>query len=825
MASANWTPLGTEYYEKVEMYQLDWGDQIDLSKFTVAAAQYGGPIALLKDDSNTPNVRPMLTVFTSAGKILSQLRWNSGKIKKLGWSYTEELLCVQDDGTVLVYDLSLNFLRQFSMGQETKETKVHDVRIFSSYKGTGIAVLTTSYRIFIVNSIDDLRIRKLEIPGADSAPTAWDIITMDGQSQALVAKKNELYLVDHGGQYQKQDIDLSQTEEAIVDIAISINNRYIALFSEKQVIWIGTADFKKKCDFKPKTSKKPTQLVWCGSGAVVALWDKLMLVIGRDQQYFYFNNDAAVHLVEEEDGVRIVGRDSVEFLRKVPQVTEQIFKIASMEPGAMLFEASREFDKQSQRADEYIRTVKDQLETAVSQCIQAAGHEYEPSKQRRLLKAATFGKCFLTDYNPEPFVNMCQMLRVLNQVRQPPIGIPLTYTQLERLTMPTLIDRLVNRKYFYLAIRICQYLKLPEAEGASRILAHWACYKVQSKGEDDEQVARAIADKLGDTPGVSYSDVANKALEVGRNDLAIRLLDNEPKAALQVPLLMKMKRENIALNKAIDSGDTDLIYFVLLHLKDALPKGEFFMAIRQLPVAYALYIQYCRQQSPALMEQLYDQEENHQEVATCKVMGSFKQERLEDRVAVLNEAKDSFTKAKNDFAAKQVEDQMKLLRYQRRLEEELQMPCQELSLHETIHKLMVTRNHKMAEQLRKEFKVPEKRYWWLRVDALAQSADWVELDKLSKSKKPLLGMEAFVDACMKYDAKMEARKYIPRVSPEKKVYCLIKTGLLREAAEVAFENRSEEELNKVLRACSTQDRTVEDQVRAYKQQLGAAVRK
>ncbi|KAH3699993.1 hypothetical protein DPMN_074956 [Dreissena polymorpha] len=49
------------------------------------------------------------------------------------------------------------------------------------------------------------------------------------------------------------------------------------------------------------------------------------------------------------------------------------------------------------------------------------------------------------------------------------------------------------------------------------------CLQVQSKGEDDEQVARAIADKLGDTPGVSYSDVANKALEVGRNDLAIRV--------------------------------------------------------------------------------------------------------------------------------------------------------------------------------------------------------------------------------------------------------------------------------------------------------------
>ena len=42
--------------------------------------------------------------------------------------------------------------------------------------------------------------------------------------------------------------------------------------------------------------------------------------------------------------------------------------------------------KESQKADEYIRMVKDQLEVAVSQCIQAAGHEIEPSKQRALLK-------------------------------------------------------------------------------------------------------------------------------------------------------------------------------------------------------------------------------------------------------------------------------------------------------------------------------------------------------------------------------------------------------------------------------------------------------
>ncbi len=40
---------------------------------------------------------------------------------------------------------------------------------------------------------------------------------------------------------------------------------------------------------------------------------------------------------------------------------------------------------------------------------------------------------------------------------------------------------------------------------------------------DDESVARAIAQKLGDTPGVSYSEIANKALECGRTELAIRV--------------------------------------------------------------------------------------------------------------------------------------------------------------------------------------------------------------------------------------------------------------------------------------------------------------
>lgn len=66
---------------------------------------------------------------------------------------------------------------------------------------------------------------------------------------------------------------------------------------------------------------------------------------------------------------------------------------------------------------------------AVDSCIEAAGFEFQHQYQRSLLKAASFGKCFLENYNANSFVDMSQTIRVLNAVRFHDIGIPLTYAQ------------------------------------------------------------------------------------------------------------------------------------------------------------------------------------------------------------------------------------------------------------------------------------------------------------------------------------------------------------------------------------------------------------
>lgn len=48
----------------------------------------------------------------------------------------------------------------------------------------------------------------MNISGLQTEPSSWTIINLDRQSRALVAKGKELYLIDHGGQFQYQVDDV-----------------------------------------------------------------------------------------------------------------------------------------------------------------------------------------------------------------------------------------------------------------------------------------------------------------------------------------------------------------------------------------------------------------------------------------------------------------------------------------------------------------------------------------------------------------------------------------------------------------------------------------
>ncbi|XP_065490337.1 vacuolar protein sorting-associated protein 16 homolog isoform X2 [Caloenas nicobarica] len=75
--TANWNPLGEEaFYRKVELYAMEWGLREDLRDCLVAAAPYGGPIALLKSNARrekSPGACPLLEIYSGSGLLLAAI--------------------------------------------------------------------------------------------------------------------------------------------------------------------------------------------------------------------------------------------------------------------------------------------------------------------------------------------------------------------------------------------------------------------------------------------------------------------------------------------------------------------------------------------------------------------------------------------------------------------------------------------------------------------------------------------------------------------------------------------------------------------------------
>lgn len=80
------------------------------------------------------------------------------------------------------------------------------------------------------------------------------------------------------------------------------------------------------------------------------------------------------------------------------------------------------------------------------------------------------------------------------------------------------------------------------------------------------------------------------------------------------------------------------------------------------------------------------------------------------RDALLQSAQENFKLARNDTNASLTEEQIKLLKYQRSLEDTLHESIIGKPLHDTVKILLLRNELKLADKLRSEYKIPDRRY-------------------------------------------------------------------------------------------------------------------
>ncbi|WWC69699.1 uncharacterized protein I206_103642 [Kwoniella pini CBS 10737] len=836
--TATWDTIQNVFYRKEEIYSMSWSIQ-DLSDYKISVGKNGGPIAIIRNENKILSTKkhsigkPKIEIYNSSGILKSNILWDLNEKPILIHFTINNLIIILKSGLYRIYDLSnLSFYKQFSSlggllnntnNNNEEEDGIINILEVKAYE-EGMVILTSNLEFLEIRGWNGSRAIPLISSGLIEKPSSWAILSPDisttAHIQIIISTFSTILTLD-----TLEKIDQKIIKGPFSNISISPNGKFLALLNKKQ-LWVVSIDFNRNLSevdlnqFFSDSSEiiEEIQCEWCGDNAITLSWNGKVILIGPGGDSLSWDYSPAVQIVGEIDGLRIISSGTCEFVQKVPDATLAVFSPGSSHPAAILYDALDHFERKSPKADESIRSIRPDLGNAVDTCIEAAGRELEVIWQRKLLKAAQFGRAFLDLYNPNDFVTMAQTLKVLNAVRYYENGIPITYEQYIASSPSTLILHLLSRNLHLLALRISQYLNLrPDP-----VLSHWASAKIirsSQKGVDpsdgglgdDEQICKAIVDKFekeGER-GVSYAEIARKAWENGRARLATMLLDHEPRAAEQVPLLLQMKEEKIALEKAVDSGDTDLVYQVLLHLRSTLSPGDFFHILDdsispKLKPAVNLLQVYARQADRDLLRDFYYQDDRRTESGCLEMEEASQQAYAEDRLEHLKKAAKAFGESKErQFESKMADDSYRLLTLQQIYEKELdqKFTFSGLSVNAFIHKLILEGFTKRAERVRIDWKVPDKRFWWIKLKALAERKDWEGLESFAKSKKSPIGYEPFVTHLLSLTPPQptHAASFVARCDPRQRAELYVQCGDWGKAAESAKERNDRGKLDELKR--------------------------
>ncbi|KAI3847985.1 hypothetical protein MKX03_001097 [Papaver bracteatum] len=769
--AAEWQLQHESYYRKLKIYSMQW--KVDFPRSKIVCAPFGGPIAVIRDDAKivqllAESALRKLNIYNSAGILLSSTRWDrpGGRLIGMSWTDDQTLVCVVQDGTVYRYNIHGEIIQEpnISLGLE------QDVVVECVFWGNGMVCLTEEYQIFCISDFENPNPCKLEAPLLEDYPLCIAVIepelTTSGNVEVLLGVNDYILVVDEDGNIQKVAEGIGPLQKMV----FTQNGKFLASFTH---------------DGRLLSALPPEQFAWCGIHSVLLYWDDMLLVVGPfgdPVRYLYDDHDPS-------------------FLFRIPESTASIFSVASTKPAALLYDALDLLDRRSAKADDYLRSIRSELPEAVEACLDAEGHEFDVSRQQTLLRASSYGQSFCSHVNSDRFREMCTTLRVLNAVRNYEIGIPLTIQQYQLLTAPVLIGRLINAHQHLLALRISNYIGLSQQEVL--VMHHWACAKItNSPAIDDDTLLEMLIDKLKLCKGISYPAVAAQANKSVRLKLVETLIEHEPRSSKQVPSLLSIGEDDTALMKATNSVDTDLVYLSLFHIWQKSPPLEFFETLQSRPLARDLFITYARCYKHELLKHFFHSTGRLQDEALLlwkeswelakNPMASRGSPLHGPRIKLIEKTHSLFAGTKeHTFESKAAVEHARLLRLQHELEVSTQQTIfVDSSVSDTIRTCIALSNDGAATKMRSEFKVSEKRWYWLKAFALARKRDWDALEKFSKEKRPSTGYRPFVEACIDADEKSEALKYIPKLKdPTERAESYARIGMAKEAENAATQSK------------------------------------
>uniref|UniRef100_A0A914I6H5 Vacuolar protein sorting-associated protein 16 homolog n=1 Tax=Globodera rostochiensis TaxID=31243 RepID=A0A914I6H5_GLORO len=814
---SDWTHVG----DSLGIHNLCLYDKLNLplrENSLFACCQYGGPLAIGLAYT-TPNSWAIGIYMQNGAQIASI---EASGVYRLFWSKCQKLIIVSSNGRVLVYNALGVHLVAFNMGDETLAVGLAEAAAFCYVNETGeqssaLAYSKSSKRVHPIAQLLDRSDKRREADEASIHPCNFVWARRDGSYLRMEpdAKHSQLALL--------HDTFVLQ----IVDCAdLEVELRNVRLDHGADVV-VGP-------------------LAWCGANAVclksggdgtneLALYalandeakENVANAIGANEAVaapnFTFSFPAArnspVFLSSAEfDCVRVFSRFSAHLLLPVSASTNAVLGLTSNEPGSLLFDAERKMEQKSHQAYEYVRSISaQQMPEAVDQCLEAAADHFDPKVQKQLLRAASIGirRCD-RPYDPDRFVHICRVLRVLNALR--PMGIPLTHQQLNELSLPSVIDRLASLNHWPLSIKLCNFLNLPPKNGVFKVLGHWCLammerYKERQRNlamaaeerhaQTEEGLAQRMVAKLAEYPTISYADIAEMASRQDLPTLASILLELEPDTTRQVTVMLKLKQLDKALHKAAHSQRPDLLLLVIRHLRNTLTSRDMELLLRKVPQALSIYQSEIRDEAPERLLALYEQNDDFVRQAIFH-LGRAEQNQAEDFfdsskvVEQLGRAEKALRQMREPTNAQLVAESAQLIVDNTKREEKHNTPMVHLTVRESFLWAAAREEMALMEQLRKQHRLNDKQVFLWTAEGFARGGKWQQFEQYVKSKKSPLGYLPVIRLCASHGNKNLAFRLMDRVNVyEEQVQAYLILGVLKKAATLAAEKEDVQMLQNI----------------------------
>ncbi|AET38263.1 tethering complex subunit VPS16 Ecym_2543 [Eremothecium cymbalariae DBVPG len=555
---------------------------------------------------------------------------------------------------------------------------------------------------------------------------------------------------------------------------------------------------------------------WCGNDTIAYSCQKneeVKLIGPKGSYVSFWYPDRIIDLRMEVDGVKVMTSTSVNFISKVEIYTSKIFSIGSTESSAILLDSLELLSNHAPRAIENLKVIN--LEQAVLECTLAAREEFTPYWQKRLLSAASFGKDSLSSrvFNSKIFVQTCNLLRVLNWLSQ--LGLPITARQYDIITINGIVARLVRLRKFHKCIQICNFLN--HQDMLPYIFKEWAVAKIKLSTElDDIQLYKAIK-KQSSKQSLSYlNQVARTAFLEGRFELAKKLALDSTLPKLKLQLLLDMDENELALIEAVKTFNTDLILSLLMILRKKLTTAQF-TKVLLLVLKDNELMQFYERDNSAFLYDFYRQTDNFQDLAQLIFSEG---ERKNALPSFLPQVQNLYGNVLDSAIIKEdkelISRQIALAEFQQELSTKVHHDFTNLTMDNTVTKLIELGQEKYLTKLLKLFKISDKKYYQIKCQTLSNMGRFEQLNAFAKEKKSPIGYKPFFECVYKKGHKREAAVYVSMITgipSQEKIEMYLKCGSLYDAIQLASREKDQEAL-----------KYIQDQIPPNQPQLQALLR-